>query len=395
MRRILLIVLMVAVAATAAFWAMRPAAVAVDLVSAVAADVQTRVVASGRVLPPARVDVGATITGRVAQVRVREGARVAAGEPLVELEQSELAAALAQARAAVTRARARVTSVQTLALPTAQAGVQQADANLQLAERDDRRARELLARGFVSQSRVDETGRQLEVARSQLASAQAQRTAQGADGAEARQAQSQLAEAAAALDVAQEKLAQTVIRAPGAGVVLERVIEPGDIVQPGRRMMSLALDGAARLIVQVDEKNLPLIRGGAVATAASDAFPNERFEAVVNYVSPGIDAARGTVELRLDVPQPPPTLKPDMTVTMDLRGPLLQQAILLPADAVRELQTEAPWVLVLRDGAAVKVPVRTGLQTQGRVVITGGLEAGAQVILTRDIGAGVRVRNRN
>lgn len=395
MRRILLIVLMVAVAAAAAFFVMRPAAVAVDLVSAVAADVQTRVVASGRVLPPARVDVGATITGRVARVRVREGARVAAGEPLVELEQSELAAALAQARAALTRARARVTSVQTLALPTAQAGVQQADANLQLAERDDRRARELLGQGFVSQSRVDETGRQLEVARSQLASAQAQRTAQSADGAEARQAQSQLAEAAAALDVAQEKLAQTVIRAPGAGVVLERVIEPGDIVQPGRRMMSLALDGAARLIVQVDEKNLPLIRSGAVATAASDAFPNERFEAVVNYVSPGIDAARGTVELRLDVPQPPPTLKPDMTVTMDLRGPLLQQAILLPADAVRELQTEAPWVLVLRDGAAVKVPVRTGLQTQGRVVITGGLEAGAQVILTRDIGAGVRVRSRN
>src|SRR5690606_13426621 len=135
----------------------------------------------------------------------------------------------------------------------------------------------------------------------------------------------------------QAKLAQALIRAPAAGVVLERVIEPGDIAQPGRRMMTLALDGAARLIVQVDEKNLPLIKQGAVATAAADAFPNERFEAAVNYVSPGIDASRGTVELRLDVRRPPALLKSDMTVAIDIPGPLLKQAIMLPAEAVREL----------------------------------------------------------
>ena len=394
MRRILPFVVAGLVLAVVLFLVLRPKPVAVDILNLAAADMQTSVVASGRVLPPAKVEIGATITARVEKVQVREGARIVADQVLVELERGEWAAAAAQARAAVARAKARVSSVQTLALPTAQAGLKQAEANLVQAERDDKRNRDLLAKGFISQARVDESERQLDVARSQLTSAKAQAGAQGASGAEAQQAQSQHAEAVAALDATEAKLAQTRIRAPAAGVVLERLVEPGDIAQPGRRMMSLALDGPVRLIVQVDEKNLPLIRQGAMAMAAADAFPAERFEAVVNYISPGIDATRGSVELRLDVAKPPALLKSDMTISMDLQGPLLKQALMLPADAVRQLQTEAPWVLVEREGVAVKVTVTVGLQTQGRVAITEGLKAGDRVILNREVEAGSRVRDR-
>lgn len=394
MRRNIFIMVIALLLAALIFFMLRPKGVAVQVVSAAPADIQTSVVASGRVLAPSRVDIGATITGRVQTVRVREGARVAPDEILVELDPRELKAAVTQSEAAVTRARARVSSVKTLALPMAQAAQQQAQANLTLAEREAQRARELVAKGFVSRSRLDDAERQLDVARSQLDSARAQTGAQSTTGAESQQAQSLLVEAEAALLSAQARLSQTLIRAPAAGVVLERLIEPGDIAQPGRKMMTLALDGPVRLIVQVDEKNLPLIRAGAVATAAADAFPNERFEAVVNYVSPGIDAARGTVELRLDVPKPPPLLKSDMSIAMDLQGPLLKQAIMLPADSVRQLQTDAPWVLVERDGVAVRVAVRTGLQSQGRVAIIDGLKAGERVIINRDVEAGARVRDQ-
>ncbi|MFN0039363.1 MAG: efflux RND transporter periplasmic adaptor subunit [Burkholderiales bacterium] len=394
LRRILLSVVIVVLIVATFLFLNRTKPIAVNLLTVAFADVQTSVVASGRVLPPARVEIGATITGRVENVRVIEGTRVVRDQILVELERAELAAASAQARAAVARAQARLASVTTLALPTARAQLQQAEANFVLAEREAKRARDQLSEGFVSQSRVDEADRQLDVTRSQLASARAQASAQSATGAEAQQTQSALVEAQAALALANARLAQTVIRAPGAGVVLERLVEPGDIVQPARRMMSLALDGPVRLIVQVDEKNLPLLRAGAVATAAADAFPSGRFEAVVNYVSPGIDASRGTVELRFDVPRPPPFLKSDMTVSIELPGPLLKQAIMLPAEALRQLQTDRPWVLVERDGMAVKVPVRAGLQVQGRVAIAEGLKAGEHVILNRDLEAGVRVREQ-
>ena len=388
------LVLALLLVAGAAFFATRPKVVPVDVFVVKREDVQLSVVASGRVLAPARVDIGATITGRVQKVAVREGARVAEGELLIALEQPELQAAVTQARAARDRARARVQSVSTLALPTARESRVQAQSNLQLAEREYQRALDLLAKGFISQSRVDETERQVQVARSQLTAAGSQVSAQDTQGAEAQQARLQVAEADAALALAQAKLTQTEIRAPAAGVVLERLAEPGDIAQPGKRLLTLALDGPARLIVQVDEKNLPLLAPGRSAMAAADAFPAERFEAVIGYISPGVDAARGTVELRLDIPKPPAFLKADMTVSMDLTGPVLKQAMIVPADAVRQLQSDAPQVLLARDGVATRVAVRTGAQTQGRVQIIEGVAPGEQVIVSRDIESGARVRAR-
>lgn len=388
------IVLLLVAAAGAAYVATRPKLIAVDVLVTKREDVQLSVVASGRVLAPARVEIGATITGRVQKVAVREGAQVKAGELLIELEQLELNAAVAQARAARDRARARLQSVATLALPNARESQTQAEANVALAERENQRTQDLLARNFVSQARADESLRQLQVARSQLAAAGSQVSAQDSKGAESQQARNQLQEAEAALELAQAKLMQTAIRAPAAGVVLERLTEPGDIAQPAKRMMTLALDGPSRLIVQVDEKNLPLLAAGRKAVAAADAFPNVRFEAVIAYISPGVDASRGTVELRLDIPRPPAFLKSDMTVSIDLTGPMLKQAVIIPADAIRQLQSDVPYVLVMRDNVATRVAVRAGAQTQGRVQILEGVAAGEQVIVSREIEAGARVQQR-
>jgi len=394
LKRVLLMMVVLAGAAGAVYLATRPKPVMVDILVAKREDVQTSVVASGRVLAPARVEVGATITGRVQRVAVREGARVAEGELLVLLEQQELRAALLQARAARDRARARVESVARLALPNARETRSQADANVVQAQREHDRSLELLAKGFISQSRVDETKRQLQVAKSQLAAAQSQVTAQSPPGAEAQQARQQLVEAEAAVAIAQAKLAQTEIRAPAAGVVLERLAEPGDIAQPAKRMMTLALDGPSRLIVQVDEKNLPLLQSGRSALAAADAFPTERFDATIAYISPGIDAARGTVELRLDIPKPPAYLKSDMTVSVDITGPVLKQALLAPAEIVHQLQSDAPYVVVARDGVATRAAVRIGVQMQGKVQLVSGVEAGERLVLTREVEPGMRVRER-
>jgi HlyD family secretion protein len=393
-KRALWVMLLLLIAAGAGYYFTRPKPVMVDILIAKREDVQTSVVASGRVLAPARVEVGATITGRVQRVAVREGARVAQGELLVLLEQQELKAAIAQARAVRDRARARVESVAKLALPNARESQTQAEWNVSIAQREYKRAQDLLAMGFISQSRVDDAERQLQVARSQLASAKSQVTAQSAPGAEAQQARQQLMEAEAALELAQAKLAQTEIRAPAAGVVLERLTEPGDIAQPAKRMMTLALDGPSRLIVQVDEKNLPLLQMGRSAQAAADAFPTERFEATIAYISPGIDAARGTVELRLDIPKPPAYLKSDMTVSVDITGPVLKQALLAPADIVHQLQSDAPYVVVDRAGVATRAPVRIGVQMQGKVQLVSGVEPGERMVLTRDVEPGAQVRER-
>ena len=136
----------------------------------------------------------------------------------------------------------------------------------------------------------------------------------------------------------------------------------------------------ARIDANVDEKNLRLIQPGMPARAVADAYPGQSFDAQLNYIAPAVDPQRGTVEVRLAVPNPPPFLRPDMTVSVELLGGMKKDALVLPSGAVRDADREAPWVLALQDGRAVRAPVKLGLRGVGSVEITEGLREGAPVI---------------
>jgi HlyD family secretion protein len=365
----------------------------VDAVTVRSGRLEQTVVVSGRVLAPAKVDVGATITGRVQRVAVDDGARIAAGALLVELERSELHAALAQARAAERAAQTRIAQWREVGAPNAQEQVTQAAANLRVAERDLARQQDLVQRKFVAEARVDEARRAVDVARSQLASARAVAAANRPDGAERQLLDDQLAQARAARAAAEAKLDQTRILAPADGVVLDRVVEPGDIVQPAKRLMTIALDGATRLTALIDEKNLGVLAIGQQALAAADAFPGQRFAAVLEYLAPGIDAQRGTVEAKFAVPGPPPFLRADMTVSIDITVADREHALLVPALAVRDASSNAPWVLVVRDGHAVRQAVKLGARSASEAEVREGLAA-ADVVVTSSIAPDTRVRVR-
>ena len=104
--------------------------VPVDVVPVQAQPLVQTVIATGRVMSPARVDIGSVITGRVARVLVEEGDRVEAGQALIELESSELVAALRQAEANEQQARVRVSTVAEVGLATANETLAQARATL-------------------------------------------------------------------------------------------------------------------------------------------------------------------------------------------------------------------------------------------------------------------------
>jgi HlyD family secretion protein len=200
-------------------------------------------------------------------------------------------------------------------------------------------------------------------------------------------------EAVAARELAQAKLAQTVIRASVAGTVLARSVEPGDIVTSARRLLVVASRGDTRLTAQIDEKNLPYLREGSRAIASSDAFPGERFEAVLYYVSPGVDTSRGSVEARFRVASPPPYLRADMTVSIDIEVARKDKARLIPAAAVREAEGRST-VQRLDNGRLVAVPVTLGIRGGAKVEVLSGLEDGDTVVLTRGLADGSRARAR-
>jgi len=363
----------------------------VAVARAVVGPIQHAIVVSGRVEALHRVEIGSVITGRAEKVLVVEGAAVKAGQPLILLETRELEAGLAQARAAEASARARLATVRELNLPQSNDAVVQAEAQFQFAEKEYARNRELHGKGFIAEARLQDVERQLAVAKSQLDAARTLVKAQNASGVQAREAAARSQEAVAARELAESKLAQATLRASVPGTVLVREVEPGDIVSPGKRLLVLESAGETRLTAQIDEKNLPSLKIGQPALVSSDAFPDRNFQAMLYYISPGVDVARGSVEARFQVPEPPGYLRADMTVSISIDVARKASALTVPAEAVRE-SGGARSVQVVRNGRAESVKVETGVRTSARVEITSGINEGETVVLTRGIAVGARVR---
>ena len=351
---------------------------------------------SARVQTPARVELGSTLTGRVARVAVREGERVAAGAALVQLEDDELRAALHQAEATLRQAQARSASQRAVALPGADAALQQAEATRAAAERELARSRELVSQGFLSPARLDEALRSLAVATAQRDAARAQALANRPDGPELAGTDAQRQAAVAAVQLARARLEQATLRAPAAARVIARHVEPGQIVQPGRALLTLAVSGPTELTAQVDERFLGQLRVGQTARVLADAYPQQAFDALLARVAPAVDAARGAVEVVfVPVGTPPEFLREDMTLSVEAVTGQRTQALVLPLNALRPGPAEAEArVLVWLDGRATERRVTLGLRTLDQAEVTAGLAAGDTLLLNPQIAPGTRVTLR-
>lgn len=376
------------VAAVAAAGAVAWLRVPVVPVAAVrAAPLVQTVVVSARVASPVRVFLGSTVTGRVAEVPLREGAVLQAGDLVLRLEDAEWAAAVRQAEAALASARARLQGQQALTVPLATQQLLQARANAEAAERERVRSEALFAQGFIGQARLDEARRAAEVALSQRRAAEAQQTA-NAQGSELEQVRSRVQEAEAALAAARARLAQSRVLAPAAAVLLQRLAEPGQIVQPGTRLAELALRQPPQLVAQVDEKFLGQLAVGQLASVLADAYPGRPFEARVASIAPVVDAQRGAVEVKLALPAPPDFLRDDLTVSVEIATARRERALVLPAEALRP----GGVVLVLADGRIESRTVKTGLRSLAEVEVLEGLREGEQVVLDGSWPPGTRAR---
>ena len=352
------------------------------------------VVASGRVISPKRVTLALQGSGRVLRVAVAEGQAVVAGQLLIELDNSDTLASLAQAAATTTQAQAKLAQLGELNRPQALQTLAQAEATALQARKTLDRNRDLVAQGFISQAAVDDAQRAVQVADSQISSAQAQVKTNLPAGSDALLLQAALGQAKAGEQLARARLEQGLVYAPSSGVLISRSVEVGDIVQPGKALMVLAANGQMQMLVQIDEKNLSKIALGQKAYGSADAFAKQRFDAVVAYINPGIDATRGSVEVKLNIANPPAYLRQDMTVSVDIETARRTGAVVIPTSTVEDAATDKPWVLVVRGKHAVKQFVTLGLFGDTRVEVLQGIAKGEGVIPKSKLGvkAGQRVR---
>lgn len=346
-------------------------------------DMRQAVVASGRVRTPERVELASQITARVSAIMVREGDTVSAGQLLLQLDPDEWQASVEQARASMAQAESRLRQISESSLPLAEQTLRQAQANARQTARHHQRVSELVTNGFYSPAQLDDVELARDVAASQLQAAQIQVSNHSQDGSEVRLARSNVDQARAALAVAQARLDHATLRAPVAGQVLTRHAEGGATVQPGKLLLTLAPDVDTELTAQIDEKNFGLLALGQRARVSADAYPSESFDARVSYIAPSIDAQRGSVEIRLAVPQAPAYLRHDMTVSIDIEAAQRPDALSVPCDSLRDI-AGMPWVMAVRDNRTVRQAVRLGLRGSGRCEVVDGLKAGEAVLVAGD-----------
>jgi HlyD family secretion protein len=200
----------------------------------------------------------------------------------------------------------------------------------------------------------------------------------------------------AAVQLARARLEQATLRAPAAARVIARHVEPGQIVQPGRALLTLAVSGPTELTAQVDERFLGQLRVGQTARVLADAYPQQAFDALLARVAPAVDAARGAVEVVfVPVGTPPEFLREDMTLSVEAVTGQRTQALVLPLNALRPGPAEAEArVLVWLDGRATERRVTLGLRTLDQAEVTAGLAAGDTLLLNPQIAPGTRVTLR-
>lgn len=323
-------------------------------------------VATGRVIAVSRAQVGSEITGVVLERRVKEGDRVKPGDILLMLRSDELSAKVREAEAAVAQ-------LERSTRPQAQAALRQAEAQLTQASREVQRRRELFSRQLIARETMEQAVQAETIARAAAEKARLTATALASGNSDEAVLVERLASA-------QAILAKTIVRSQVTGTVLIRNVEPGDLVQPTRVLLEIAREGDTELLVPLDETNLAVIKLAQPAVCVADAFPEQSFTAKISFIAPSVDPQKGTVSIRLKVDPVPGNLRQDMTVSVNIETGRRAHALVVPNDALANVDGARATVLSASNGKIKKVDVRLGLRGLVMTEIVSGLKAGDWVL---------------
>ena len=290
---------------------------------------------SGAVTPEREAAVRAQVGGSVLQTYADEGQAVRRGQTLARIEAGGLQDVFLSARAGVTAA----------------------SNNADIARRELARAEKLLAAGAIAERDIE----------------QARRSATAANAA--------LADARARLATAQKQVGNTVITAPITGVVSDRPISAGDVVQPGALLFSVVDPSSMRLEGSVPAEQLSQVRLGAPVTFTVNGYPGRTFTGRVTRVNPTADPATRQVRIVISIPNAEGRLVGGLFATGRLASES-HTGMLVPATAV-DSRSNVPAVFRIKGGKVERIPVQLGLRDDASetVEIASGVQVGDTLLL--------------
>ncbi len=322
--------------------ASRPSSTLVVTTRAESRDVPVKIRANGTVTALQSVEFRPQITSTVAQVHIREGQNVRAGELLVSLD-----------------ARAEEANVRKAA-----AQIEKDRADLATAKRNLDRQQELFRQKFISQAALDQVQNQVDTLTGQLA----------VDTA-----------AAESTRVAR---AYTEIRASFAGRTGAIPVRPGSLVQPATPLVTVTQIDPIAVSFTIPEKELPALQAALAAgkvgvTATSKDAPagtTGEFKGTVTFVDNAIDSATGTIKVKAEFANRDAQLWPGMYVNVEMAPRTLRNATVIPTQAVQTGPSERFVYVVGEDRKVASQPVTLAYVEEGFSAVE-GLAAGARIVV--------------
>jgi HlyD family secretion protein len=361
----------------------------------------TVLTASGYVVAHHKIAVGAKVMGRVAWIGVEKGDKVQQGQVLVRLEDSDFRAQSNQARANLAAAQARLDQLRSGSRPQEKlkdkAGVLLAEATLRNAEADYERTEKLVRAGVSSKAELDQATANRDTSRALLQAARqsSAMTDIGPRVEEIRAAAAQVRQMKAALDYAETQLADTEIKAPVSGTVLQRIVERGEMVSPsamgesGARTSVVALADLDDLQIELDisQTDFARLKMGQRAEIIPEAFPNLKYTGFIAEIAPEANRAKATVQVKVKVDNPDEQLRPEMNARVNFlseeqpaQGTVAPRVLVAKAAVVR--RDGSAFVFVIKGNKVEQRSIRLGDEAGDSYYVLEGLSGGESTATT-------------
>ena len=186
-------------------------------------------------------------------------------------------------------------------------------------------------------------------------------------------------------DMAALELEYTTVRAPISGVISQRHVKVGNMVQRNDAVFHITDFDPLLAVMNVPERELHKLESGQRAAVLVDAVPDGRFDGFIKRISPVVDAQSGTFEVTIEVRDRSRRLKPGMFGRVLVTHDTHTNTLLVPKSAVIREDAEAS-VYVVRDSVAYKKPVVLGYENEQAIEIVSGIEPGDLVVVTGQAG---------
>ncbi len=363
--------------------------------------------ATGYVVAAHKIQLASKVVGKVAWIGVEKGDRVKQGQVLVRLEDDEYRAQVQQGKGNLQNLEARLAEVVNGSRPEeiqrAIADVDQAKADLVNAKVQLDRMRKLVEERVEAKQKLDDAQARCDAAEAKLKSLE--RTSElvkiGPRKEVIEQIRGQITQAKGTLAFYETQLSNTIITAPVTGTILERNVERGEFVTTGfvgdrgakGYVVSIADLNDLKVELDINQNDFAKLRMGNKATITTDAYPDKKYDGVIDEISPEANRQKATVQVKVKVMNPDEFLRPDMNASVAFLADA-PPAKPSPAAAAGE-SGDAPQkpvvyvaasavkdgaVFLLVEGKAVRRVVKTGPASKQGVRIDSGLLGGEDVI---------------